>query len=293
MPPARNRPLITPLLNIRSSKGTRKTTVPSCSHTLRSWAICWACPRSPTAQLLGQYSANAGLSECTPTIEGNDIVRLTGIEFDGVNSLSAFHAKEAEAKYPYHGKPCLSMYGDKSATREALWRTLVGDTARDGSWAPASYAFLLRPELWQEGVAGIKSNDFALHDFMARNRGLPIFESSLHQLLQDNRRSFSNKHGRLYNATAAEREALSWAMNAMAWRRLITTQKGYLGLAIADTRPGDCVCMLASCKTPLILRPLGEAFRVIGECYIHGLMRGEMAREIENGQLSRRDFRLC
>ena len=50
---------------------------------------------------------------------------------------------------------------------------------------------------------------------------------------------FSIYHGRLYDTTEMEREALSWAMNVLAWRQLIATQSGYLGIAVAATRPTD------------------------------------------------------
>jgi hypothetical protein len=36
---------------------------------------------------------------------------------------------------------------------------------------------------------------------------------------------------------------------------------------------GDYICVLLGSKTPMVLRPLhdGSGFRVIGECYVHGL----------------------
>ena len=79
----------------------------------------------------------------------------------------------------------------------------------------------------------------------------------------------------------------------MAWRRLITTEKGYLGLAVAATEPKDRICILVGCKTPLILRPQGKYFRVIGECYIHGIMRGEIAKDIKDAQLQMEEILLC
>ena len=285
VPKALNHSIIEPLVTYMYTKGKRQIVASDCTHDLPSWVVCWACPRGPTAQLLGQYSVDGGRFKGDVGFDGDSILRTKGVLFDAVTSLSSFHAAESNCKFPYNGKPVPSVYGDVTATKEALWRTLVGDTNRDGAWAPESYSVLLRSEIWEDGVAGVKFNNFGLHDFMARNAKLSIFGYALKDIIFGTSTFFGNKHRRLYNPTAIVREALSWAMNAIAWRRLITTEKGYLGLAVAATEPDDRICILAGCKTPLIVRPRGDDFRLIGECYVHGMMRGEIAKDIGDGQL--------
>ena len=59
-------------------------------------------------------------------------------------------------------------------------------------------------------------------------------------------------------------------------RSLFTTKEGYIGLASTTPRVGDQVCIVLGCSTPLILRSnLQGGFKVMGQCYIHGLMHGE------------------
>ena len=63
-------------------------------------------------------------------------------------------------------------------------------------------------------------------------------------------------------------------------RTLITTEKGYIGLAPETVRQGDTLAILFGCSVPMILRRELEgsedgAWRVVGECYVHGLMDGE------------------
>ena len=59
-------------------------------------------------------------------------------------------------------------------------------------------------------------------------------------------------------------------------RSFITTEEGYIGLAPKATKPGDQVCILLGCRNPLVLRPVsGLQYKVVGECYVHGLMNGE------------------
>ena len=59
-------------------------------------------------------------------------------------------------------------------------------------------------------------------------------------------------------------------------RTFIQTREGYIGLAPRTARPGDHVCILLGCSTPMLLRPARKnQFRVVGECYTHGLMSGK------------------
>ena len=56
---------------------------------------------------------------------------------------------------------------------------------------------------------------------------------------------------------------------------MFTTDDGYIGLAPIAAKPGDKVCVLLGCRTPLILRPCGDEYhKVVGECYIDDFMDG-------------------
>ena len=290
------RSISSPVAEIRSgwtqNKSSRKAVATACTHDLPSWVICWACAHSPTIHLRGHYRISGDITETSSTIETYHILRTTGILFDTVNSLSAFHAYESNTMFPFDGSVVTSVYGDFNATKEAFWRTVVAGTSRDGAWAPEAYSFILQPKLWQEGIAGLRSNNFGLHDFMRRNKRLSVLGFSLMEIIYGKPVPFFNYHGRLYDATEMEREALSWAMNVLAWRRLITTKSGYLGLAAAATEPHDRVCIIFGCDVPMVLRPDGDGYRVIGECYIQGIMRGEIAQDIEDGHLQVEQIRL-
>jgi hypothetical protein len=54
-------------------------------------------------------------------------------------------------------------------------------------------------------------------------------------------------------------------------RRPFTTMSGLLGLAPDTTKPGDIVAIL-SAPYPVILRPAGDHYQFVGECFVHGLM---------------------
>lgn len=58
-------------------------------------------------------------------------------------------------------------------------------------------------------------------------------------------------------------------------RSVATTKKGYLCLAPPEVRVGDKVCILLGGHVSYILPRDGDAYRLIGECHVHRVMKGE------------------
>jgi len=69
-------------------------------------------------------------------------------------------------------------------------------------------------------------------------------------------------------------------------RRLAVTVDGYLAAVPALTEPGDVIVAVLGAQVPFVLRPAsatGQAvdasiYRLVGECYAHGMMDGEAFR---------------
>jgi hypothetical protein len=59
------------------------------------------------------------------------------------------------------------------------------------------------------------------------------------------------------------------------YRRLVRTKEGYIALAPKATQSGDWIGLFKGGKMPLIVRKDGEYWILIGESYVHGLMKGE------------------
>ena len=60
---------------------------------------------------------------------------------------------------------------------------------------------------------------------------------------------------------------------------LFITSNGYMGVARSGFATGDLVCVLLGGEVPFILRQLDterESFRMVTECYVHGIMDGEL-----------------
>lgn len=75
-------------------------------------------------------------------------------------------------------------------------------------------------------------------------------------------------------------------------RVFICTKAGRFGLAPLLAQPGGLCCAFLGTKVPFILLPLGEKFRykVIGESYIHGIMRGEAVEMLQEGKFKEEDI---
>jgi hypothetical protein len=64
---------------------------------------------------------------------------------------------------------------------------------------------------------------------------------------------------------------------ALRNRRFAVSERGYFGLVPRGTVAGDRVCVLEGINVPFVLRkaPEENAFELVGECYVHGIMEGE------------------
>ena len=58
-------------------------------------------------------------------------------------------------------------------------------------------------------------------------------------------------------------------------RKVFCTKHGMLGLGPTILRAGDLCCILFGAHVPFILRRVAEKYRLVGEAYVDGVMRGE------------------
>jgi hypothetical protein len=79
-------------------------------------------------------------------------------------------------------------------------------------------------------------------------------------------------------------------------RRLIISSSGQLGLAPIATQPGDCILIITGHGVPVVARaarprtdnldgPGDILWHLIGECFVDGVMEGEMMEsDMNSGQ---------
>ncbi len=56
---------------------------------------------------------------------------------------------------------------------------------------------------------------------------------------------------------------------------LCRTTDGFLASVPYTTEVHDVIVILAGGRTPFVLRPNGGYYRLVGPCYVHGIMNGE------------------
>ena len=265
-----------------------------CKHGLPSWVICCSCPPNPIVPLPRGFSAFGTRPYIGRPIFRDRLLIVQGVLFDTLSTLGAFHATESDKKYPQNGPRRTSIYGSESATKEAFWRTLVANTDRTGHPVPAEYCTVLDPSIWTVGIRGVDDSIYGLKDLYQRNKSLMIFNRPLSQLIHGPKETLAQQMrrtlrttGRLLRVTQLQRDATLRAMRVLAWRRLVTTDGGYIGLVPAGAIEGDVVAIVMGCDVPLILRPAQgkpTRFTLVGECYVHGIMSGEVVDCLEQGK---------
>jgi hypothetical protein len=272
-----------------------------CTHDLPSWVVCWSCVSAPTVFLPGLYRADGGFTHPTRPIflAGNDL-SVHAIFIDSVATLSAFNALETD-DYP---KGCVdastipNSYGTIEGLKEAFWRTIVADSTPTGEKPPASWAVLRLPRLWSifgTSEGGGPGLNFGLHDVAKRNGEFRFCGTRLEDLLADGKTIKERKVLRNEERGTSDedlRDASSWAANVLAWRRLMGTRSGRIGITAAATVRGDSIVVLPGCSVPLVLRKQGTSWKVVGECFVYGLMDGETAKMVGCGKANVVDIQL-
>ena len=91
-------------------------------------------------------------------------------------------------------------------------------------------------------------------------------------------------------------EAESWLYERkLSWaaynRRFFRTKTGWYGIAHRLIREGDVCCVFEGVRVPFVLRPVsGGGYKLVGDAYVHGIMRGEAVAMMKNGGLVEEDI---
>lgn len=75
--------------------------------------------------------------------------------------------------------------------------------------------------------------------------------------------------------------------------RLCMTGAGRVGKVPETAEIGDKIVVLFACNTPVVIRPEGDHYRVVGTCFIDGLMKGEAIEMMDCGELKTEMISFC
>lgn len=167
---------------------------------------------------------------------------------------------------------------------EALWRTIVIDKGKDWERPAAAELsecfhdwilhFLAHIRVRSPEALAIACEKVArLSEGTSMNLKLPAVAEG--QLWRYRLQTMSSLELRRYiPRTSIDR----FDESVSRLRALFRTSMDDLGLGPPSSRPGDQVWALENTRMPFVLRPTPEAssFEVVGECYVHGIMDGQL-----------------
>ncbi|KAH8648784.1 heterokaryon incompatibility protein-domain-containing protein [Tricladium varicosporioides] len=226
-------------------------------------------------------------------------LRIKGMLFDtvsGLSSVAPFSSKTIKGPIKeYRSLPystTVNPYGTTIQTYKAICQTLA---MGEGVSAAAVRHF---PKMWTaDGQKAMQRVEPWLLNWLRANENFQIAGKTLRQwadLPRSRKRLGIGTHwlgGQLLpeNFHDSTLKGFIQALNRVVRfdRRILVTEKGYIGMVHPQARPGDKVCLIMGCGVPLILREDVNGFRLVGEAYVHGIMHGEA---MANGKAAWRDL---
>jgi hypothetical protein len=159
-----------------------------------------------------------------------------------------------------------SRYRNGQLLKDAIWRTVIADRSADERPAPVIfrqyYAQWIRAMLLLLNLKSQPGQLSALAD--SANLSKSTYKQKLlGEMLYFNKRFVETSF----------------------LRRFCITEGGFMGLVAPNSDVGDAICLIWGMQTPYILRVAPDQdvnlaaplYQLIGECYVHGMMDGEMA----------------
>ena len=177
-------------------------------------------------------------------------------------------------------------YESEDRHKEALWSTLVGSRDLRGNKAPTSYQCLLQcpPKEDDDPQAYFSGGRTAFNRLIIQTADFRIAGKPL-----------SSYFSSTWVPNAEDlRDPLERIFRFARMRRLMMTMDGMLGFVPHDAQQGDSVFLLLGCNVPIILRDVGNRHhKVVGGCYLHGILEGEAMKRVEAGQGNIKEVILC
>ena len=219
-----------------------------------------------------------------PSFEG-DTLTLQGFVFDKVDGLGAAADMPDSSLFDViQPKQTTNAFQFEADTRESLWRSFVANRDGQGELAPDSWAGLLDIP-WNTGAESW-AKLWGFTEFRERNKSLMICGRELQSYFHAAENADFD-----YNSDWVGIATIRVG-NVFMGRRLITTEKGYIGVALNKARRGDLIVIALGSSVPFVLRPKerGDRYTFVGEAYVHGIMEGQAMEWLESGKCKVREF---
>lgn len=232
-----------------------------------------------------EYNAHGGFKALFDFVRNVSVLSAKGILLDRIDGLSGIRHWDDDSSNIEdfeNAKQCSNAYVNEHGFREALWRAMVGDRDRHGRAADTTYAYVLDAAIFDERCAppnpcpstGDTDESFKwnIHLWLKRNASFTLGSRSLQSYFQD--LQAMNYEPEQYYQSLGRMASWMWS------RRLAVTEGGYIGVMPRVAQQGDVVALILGCSCPILLRPHGDTFRIVAECYVQGIMQGEILQQL-------------
>jgi hypothetical protein len=267
--------------------------------------INWLKKRQASKDTLSSW----GFGDCSKYLTCTSII-VDSITATGITpeSSSFYHRKSPSTMSHSIDKTHPNRYGDKSTVSKALLRTLTNDhpfsnkgqrSILDIYWIDWNLVNNSSEEdehlsaLSMQNTTSLNHWWWSFDCFRQANASFSVLGYPFWTFFASLQ---SNEPPKLeFGGRRTEQDSLTLdyvgasdmklARLSLSERKLITTKTGYLGLAPCAANVGDEVVILYGCNFPVILRRDNEGFhKVIGECYVDGVMDGEIIDAKDRGE---------
>ncbi|KAK4221303.1 hypothetical protein QBC38DRAFT_134839 [Podospora fimiseda] len=99
---------------------------------------------------------------------------------------------------------------------------------------------------------------------------------------------FTSPDGRFRPNGTTERD-----LRKLALGRFCTTKGEKIGKVPERTEIGDKIVVIFACNSPVVVRRKGDHYRVLGTCFVDGLMMGEAVGMLERGEVKAEMISFC
>ncbi|KPI39474.1 uncharacterized protein AB675_5202 [Cyphellophora attinorum] len=249
-----------------------------------------------------EFNSHGGMRTSRIAFTGADgsVLSTEGVLFDTLQGLSGVRYWDDDFRIRRpdfeNAKSPANAYGPTfEDLRTALWKALVGGRDRHAQKAASYHDCILDSAILDDKHAAPfepkgdtdDSLRWNLHLWLKRNQSFQVAGIPLKDFFQDLGVMESNP--RLYYQCTGR------VINWLWCRRLATTRKGYIAVVPRVSRVGDVVAILPGCTCTMLLRPslAGDSgpkrFEIVAECYVQGMMDGEVVQMLEQGSCELED----
>jgi hypothetical protein len=222
----------------------------------------------------------------------NDFLMVKGFQFDVVDGLSVgFDGDKPMVngdRKVVPTKGCSNAYASEEMARDALWRTMIAEPDQSEGLPSTLESLRYIPwDLASSELGNISGDSLSLqtfHHLRLMNSHLSIGGISL-------KKYYTQRLGFKQDVLPTVLSGTFNRVISIAFgRKLAITDKGRFALLPSLAERGDVICILFGCSVPVVLRYAGKCWKLVGECYLDGIMRGEALKLFEGGECREEEF---